>query len=94
MKVTQANPQDQLRSATVAMIRRPVLFMLDAWGFKRPDKIDFQYSVEKLAILMRMRYGRFYTDYLFDDQAVNPIQLTELAEAMAQDDRIPIAEEL
>lgn len=92
-KVTQANPQDLLHASTITMIRGPILHMLEEWGFQRPDRLDFEYSVTRQAIQMRMRYSKFYVDYLFDDSPAG-MEIAALAEQLAQDARIPIAESL
>lgn len=86
----------ELVSHVRVMFRAAVLNVLEDYGFPRPDKIDFTYSIEKQAVLMRMRYGRYYVDHFFDDHTRPPHggELEGIIDSLALDARIPIAEEL
>lgn len=94
MKVTGTD--GELVSHVRVMFRAAVVHVLEEYGFNRPDKIDFTYDIARHAVLMRMRYGRYYIDHFFDDHTRPPHdgELEGIIDSLALDDRIPIAEEL
>lgn len=90
-----AGERNELVSHVRVMYRAAIVCMMDDYGFQRPDKLDFEYDIQRQAVRVAMKYGNVVVLHLFEDpNAVHPDAVQHAAEMLAQDARIPIAQEL
>lgn len=90
--------QTELTSHVRAMLRGRVICMLEDYGFARPHRLEMGYdlSANKIVVGLEFWRGSAVSRVSFklepDDYCESTVN--RFAEQLAQDDRIPIAEEL
>lgn len=85
---------EDLRSDLARLMRSPMLSAMEQWGFSRPSKIDFMWSIEVQSIIVRVRWGKWVVSHYVDEAHVDLLFYTSFVEMLAQDANVPIAEEL
>lgn len=100
MKVTgeYQEVRGDIKRRLVAEIKRKLGPVLEAWGIDTPQKIGVGYNIERLAYQVRVTFGVpdvTCVDWFVDEDGILPDSYyEEMAEQLAADARIPIAEEL
>lgn len=90
--------RSDIKRRLVAQIRQKLGPVLEAWGIDTPQNIHVAYNVERMAYQIRVTFGVpdvTCVDWLVDEHGSLPDSYyEEMAEQLAADARIPIAEEL
>jgi hypothetical protein len=100
MKITGEHHEvrGDIKRRLIANIKAKLGPAMAAWGIVAPQKIGVIYNIERLAYHVRISFGEpeiVCVDWLVDEHGDLPAGVyEEIAEQLAVDARIPIAEEL
>ncbi len=99
-KVTDPVPEvrSDIRRKIVAGVKAKLGAALQSWGISPPSRIAVTYDIRSISYYVRVTFGMpptAYVDWMVDEDGnMHKAVYEEIAEQLAADARVPIAEEL